>query len=170
MRVPVGALYGAQTQRAVENFPISGQRFGRRFIQALGLIKKSAAETNAELGNLEVLLAFSSEQAAGQFVHDSSDLFEEDEEVDGLVVDGSAMLEQIPQGFGILLDTETDDEGAHADLTKLGGDGAWIPMARAVGTRVVRLAAEAGLVTVGDDHQDEAPTRQALVAAGWILC
>jgi len=63
----------------------------------------------AELGNLEVLLAFSSEQAAGQFVHDSSDLFEEDEEVDGLVVDGSAMLEQIPQGFGILLDTETDD-------------------------------------------------------------
>ena len=38
MKVPEGALYGAQTQRAVENFPISGQRFGRRFIEALGLI------------------------------------------------------------------------------------------------------------------------------------
>jgi fumarate hydratase class II len=53
MKVPVDALYGAQTQRAVENFPISGQRFGRRFIQALGLIKRAAAETNAELGNLD---------------------------------------------------------------------------------------------------------------------
>jgi len=53
MQVPEDALYGAQTQRAVENFPISGQRFGRRFIEALGLIKKAAAETNAELGHLE---------------------------------------------------------------------------------------------------------------------
>ena len=53
MKVPEGALYGAQTQRAVENFPISGQRFGRRFIQALGLIKKGAAEANVELGNLD---------------------------------------------------------------------------------------------------------------------
>ncbi len=50
MRVPEDALYGAQTQRAVENFPISGQRFDRRFIQALGLVKKSAAEINVELG------------------------------------------------------------------------------------------------------------------------
>ena len=56
MKVPEGALYGAQTQRAVENFPISGQRFGRRFIEALGLIKKAAAETNVELGNLDETL------------------------------------------------------------------------------------------------------------------
>ena len=39
MQVPAAALYGAQTQRAVENFPISGQRFGRRFIEALGVIE-----------------------------------------------------------------------------------------------------------------------------------
>ena len=51
MKVPADALYGAQTQRAVENFPISGQRFGRRFIEALGTIKKAAALTNAELGD-----------------------------------------------------------------------------------------------------------------------
>jgi len=57
MRVPEDALYGPQTQRAVENFPISGQRFGRRFIEALGLIKKAAAETNAELGHLEAPIA-----------------------------------------------------------------------------------------------------------------
>lgn len=53
MKVPEDALYGPQTQRAVENFPISGQRFGRRFIEALGIIKKSAARANAEMGALD---------------------------------------------------------------------------------------------------------------------
>ena len=66
MRVPEDALYGAQTQRAVENFPISGQRFGRRFIQALGLIKKSAAQTNLELGNLDPDIADAIVRAAGE--------------------------------------------------------------------------------------------------------
>ena len=72
MKVPEGALYGPQTQRAVENFPISGQRFGRRFIEALGLIKRAAAETNAELGHLEapiaeVVVAAASEVAEGRW-------------------------------------------------------------------------------------------------------
>ena len=66
MRVPEDALYGAQTQRAVENFPISGQLFGRRFIEALGLIKKSAAETNAELGILDEKIAESVAIAAAE--------------------------------------------------------------------------------------------------------
>jgi len=66
MQVPEEALYGAQTQRAVENFPISGQRFGRRFIEALGLIKKSAALTNLELGNLDADIAEAIAQAAGE--------------------------------------------------------------------------------------------------------
>jgi len=57
MRVPQDALYGAQTQRALENFPISGRRFGRRFIQALGIIKKAAAETNREMGYLQPAIA-----------------------------------------------------------------------------------------------------------------
>jgi fumarate hydratase class II len=52
MAVPSGALYGASTQRAVLNFPISGQRFPRRFIRALALVKQAAAEANAELGLL----------------------------------------------------------------------------------------------------------------------
>ncbi len=52
MEVPVDALYGASTQRAVLNFPISGQRFPRRFIRALALIKEAAADTNRELGLL----------------------------------------------------------------------------------------------------------------------
>ncbi|MEO5509313.1 MAG: class II fumarate hydratase [Longimicrobiales bacterium] len=53
MRVPADALWGAQTQRAVENFPISNLRFPREFIAALGMIKRAAAETNADLGLLD---------------------------------------------------------------------------------------------------------------------
>jgi fumarate hydratase, class II len=53
MRVPNEALWGAQTQRAVENFPISELRFPRYFIAALGVIKRAAAETNVELGLLD---------------------------------------------------------------------------------------------------------------------
>src|SRR5947207_11301330 len=49
MKVPADALYGASTQRAVENFPISDLRFPREFIRALALIKKSAAETHMAL-------------------------------------------------------------------------------------------------------------------------
>ena len=52
VQVPVAAYYGAQTQRAVQNFPISGLRFPREFIRALGLIKRAAARVNFELGFL----------------------------------------------------------------------------------------------------------------------
>src|SRR5437867_180096 len=51
--VPAHALYGAQTQRAVENFPISNLRFPREFIRAMGLIKLASARTNMELGLLD---------------------------------------------------------------------------------------------------------------------
>jgi fumarate hydratase class II len=57
VRVPREAYYGAQTQRAVENFPISGWRFGREFTQALGLIKHASAGVNAGLGLIEKRLA-----------------------------------------------------------------------------------------------------------------
>src|SRR3989441_1376244 len=53
LKVPKDAYWGAQTQRAIENFPISGIRFGRRFIYALGLIKMACAQTNMELGLLD---------------------------------------------------------------------------------------------------------------------
>ncbi|MCC7292768.1 MAG: class II fumarate hydratase [Phycisphaerales bacterium] len=53
MSVPADALWGATTQRAVENFPISGYRFGRRFIRAMGLIKQAAAKVNRDLHKLD---------------------------------------------------------------------------------------------------------------------
>ena len=52
LRVPADALWGAQTQRAIDNFPLSGQRMPRGFLRALGLIKAAAAEANASLGHL----------------------------------------------------------------------------------------------------------------------
>jgi fumarate hydratase class II len=53
MEVPLDALYGATTQRAVLNFPVSGYRFGRPFIRALGLIKWAAAQANRDLSRLD---------------------------------------------------------------------------------------------------------------------
>ena len=53
LRVPAQALYGATTQRAVENFPISGLPMPGAFLRALGLVKAAAAEANAELGLLQ---------------------------------------------------------------------------------------------------------------------
>jgi len=64
VRVPADAYYGAQTARAVENFPISGLRFHRSFLRALGLIKKHAAITNAALGLLPQDIAGAIQQAA----------------------------------------------------------------------------------------------------------
>ena len=64
MRVPANAYYGAQTARAVENFPISTLRFSRRFIQALGYIKAAAARANVQLKLLEPKLSQAIEAAA----------------------------------------------------------------------------------------------------------
>jgi fumarate hydratase class II len=64
MRVPDDALYGAQTQRAVENFPISGLRFPRAFIRALALIKSAAARVNGRIGEVPSELAAAIEKAA----------------------------------------------------------------------------------------------------------
>ena len=57
VEVPADAYYGAQTQRAVDNFPISGIRFSRRFLWALGLVKRSCCEANEELELLDVARA-----------------------------------------------------------------------------------------------------------------
>ena len=72
LKVPADALYGAQTQRAVDNFPISGLRLPRAFIRALGLIKAAAAEANLSLGHLRKSQAVAIRKAAlavadGQF-------------------------------------------------------------------------------------------------------
>ena len=64
VRVPARAYWGAQTQRAIENFPISGIPMPRRVIRALGLVKKAAAEFNRDRGELDAKIAGAIVQAS----------------------------------------------------------------------------------------------------------
>jgi fumarate hydratase class II len=73
MRVPINAYYGASTQRAVLNFPISDLRFPREFIRALGQIKQAAAQTNAELGTVDPQIANAISQAAQEVIEGKLD-------------------------------------------------------------------------------------------------
>ena len=73
LKVPKDAYWGVQTQRAIENFPISGIHFGRRFIYALGLIKKASAETNMELGLLDSKLGKAIVKAAEEVMEGKLD-------------------------------------------------------------------------------------------------
>ncbi|MGH8221165.1 MAG: class II fumarate hydratase [Steroidobacteraceae bacterium] len=66
LEVPAEALWGAQTQRAVQNFPVSGRRLPRGFIRALGLIKQAAAAANAKLGLLEEPVARAIAESAAE--------------------------------------------------------------------------------------------------------
>src|SRR4051812_15220494 len=82
LKVPADALYGAQTQRAVDNFPISGMAMPRQFIRALGLIKSAAAQANADLGHLsknkaKAIRRQAERVAAGEFdLHFPIDVFQ----------------------------------------------------------------------------------------------
>ena len=66
LQVPAEALWGAQTQRAVQNFPISGYRLPRAFIRALGLIKQAAARANTRLNLLDAEVSRAIESAAAE--------------------------------------------------------------------------------------------------------
>src|SRR5438552_13879741 len=68
MQVPADAYFGAQTARAVENFPISDLRFPRRFIAAMGLIKFACAEINHKLGLLDEKRLKLVQQAASEVI------------------------------------------------------------------------------------------------------
>ena len=63
----------------------------------------------AEIDGHDALVVFTSESLAGDFVQGQEDLFEDSEEVEGLVVDGEALLDYLPEGFGMLIDPEVDE-------------------------------------------------------------
>lgn len=73
VRIPKSAFYGAQTQRAFENFPISGYRMGREFIRALGIIKRAAAEANMRLCLLDNEIGDAIVQAANEVIDGNFD-------------------------------------------------------------------------------------------------
>jgi fumarate hydratase class II len=73
MKVPAEALYGAQTARALQNFPVSGLAFPRPFLRALGMIKERAARVNLELGLLDRELAMAIMEAAEEVIEGRHD-------------------------------------------------------------------------------------------------
>lgn len=71
--------------------------------------EENVGALTAELDDVEVLIAFTSEEKAKSFVDEmEEELFSEDESVDGILVDGAAMLEYMPDGYGLLLDPELE--------------------------------------------------------------
>ena len=107
MQIPASAYYGAQTARAVENFPISNLRFPRSFIHALGLIKKHAALTNQELGGLPPPLAGVIVQAA--------------QEVADGKWDGEFVLDIFQTGSGTSTNMNANEVIANRAIELLGG-------------------------------------------------
>jgi fumarate hydratase class II len=112
VKVPVDALYGASTQRAVDNFPISNHRFSRRFIWALGLQKGSSATVAAEMGHLDQAKADAIRSAA-------------DEVMDG-ALDEQFVLDIFQTGSGTSTNTNANEVIA-ARAGQILGDGSVHP-------------------------------------------
>jgi fumarate hydratase class II len=109
LEVPEGAYYGASTQRAVENFPVSGERFDRRFIWALGTIKYAAAIANRDLGLIE-------ESTADAIAHAA-------DEVAGTpgAFDQQFVLDVFQTGSGTSTNTNANEVIASRAIELLGG-------------------------------------------------
>jgi fumarate hydratase, class II len=107
MKVPKDAYYQASTARAVENFPISGRRFDRRFIRALGLIKASAARANVELGLLDAKKGKAIQEAA--------------EEVADGRFDGEFVVDVFQTGSGTSTNMNANEVIATRAIELLGG-------------------------------------------------
>src|SRR5690606_7121460 len=105
--VPATARYAAQTQRAAENFPISGIRFPRRFIEALGIVKQAAARANQELGLL-------SAEKAGAIVEAAQDV------IDGKL-DDQFVLDIFQTGSGTSTNMNANEVIANVAGEHLGG-------------------------------------------------
>ena len=106
-RVPEGALYGAQTARAVDNFQVSGRPIGRELIAALGLIKRAAAWVNRELGLLEPPLAEAISAAA--------------EEVERGELDAHFPVDVFQTGSGTSSNMNANEVIANRAIARLGG-------------------------------------------------
>jgi fumarate hydratase class II len=107
LRVPTDSLYGAQTQRAVENFPISNHRFPREFIRALGLIKLAAVRTNLELGLIDKTVGDAIVKAA--------------EEVIGGKLDRHFVLDIFQTGSGTSTNMNANEVISNRAIQLLGG-------------------------------------------------
>ena len=106
-QVPAEAYYGAQTARAVANFPVSGLRFPRPFIQALGAIKLAAAEVNRDMGLLDADIAQAIVETANEVIDGKLD--------DQFVVD------VYQTGSGTSTNMNTNEVISNRTIERLGG-------------------------------------------------
>jgi len=139
VRVPAGALYGASTQRAVENFPISNLRFSRRFIWSLGLIKGSAARAAGAAGYVPSEISSAISAAA-------------DEVMEG-VLDDQFVLDIFQTGSGTSTNTNANEVIAARATQLLGGQ---------IGDRLVHPNDH---VNYGQSSNDVIPTAIHVAAA-----
>src|SRR5947209_1407274 len=109
LEVPEGAYYGASTQRAVQNFPISGERFDRRFIWALGTIKAAAARANRDLGVVDAAKAQAIAEAADEVAGPPG------------AFDDQFVLDIFQTGSGTSTNTNANEVIAHRATELLGG-------------------------------------------------
>ncbi|MEM1057366.1 MAG: class II fumarate hydratase [Bacteroidota bacterium] len=138
VRVPAGALYGAQTQRAIDNFPISGTRFPRRFIEALGTVKRAAALANQSLGLLETETAEAIAAAA--------------ERVRSGELDGEFPLDIFQTGSGTSTNMNANEVIANAASQAMGAD---------LGSKAVHPNDD---VNMGQSSNDVIPTTMHVAA------
>ena len=108
VQIGAGMLYGAQTERARQNFPISGIRFDRRFIQALGAIKKVAARVNQSLGLLD-------EERATAIVRAATEVMEG-------ALDAHFVLDIFQTGSGTSTNMNANEVIANRAIQLLGGE------------------------------------------------
>ena len=139
MEVPADALYGASTHRAVLNFPISGQPLPRRFIRALGLVKRVASQTNLELGMLSRRRARAIGAAAQQVI-DSE-------------LDAEFPIDVYQTGSGTSTNTNANEVIATRATEILGGE------------RGARLVHPNDHVNLGQSSNDVIPTAIQLASA-----
>ncbi|NNC93725.1 MAG: class II fumarate hydratase [Acidimicrobiia bacterium] len=142
VQVPDDAYYGASTQRAKDNFPISGIGFSRRFIWALGLIKAEAARTNGELGTYAAELAEAVAAAADRVV--AGDM------------DEQFVLDVFQTGSGTSTNTNANEVIANLATEEMGGE------------RGSRLAHPNDHVNQGQSSNDVIPTAIHVAAVAAI--
>jgi len=155
IRVPSDALYGAQTQRAKENFPVSDLRFSRRFIEALGQIKRAAAKANNDLDLLSDAKRTVIVQAAEEVVQGEHD----DEFVLDIFQTGSGTStnmnanEVIANRASVLQGAKRGSKAIHPndDVNMSQSSNDTIPTAMHVSAR---MALEEGLLPALDDLHD----------------
>ncbi|NNL68641.1 MAG: class II fumarate hydratase [Acidimicrobiia bacterium] len=142
VQVPEDAYYGASTQRAKDNFPISGIGFTRRFIWALGLIKAEAARTNGDLGTYDGRLAGAAAAAADRVVAGE--------------LDDQFVLDIFQTGSGTSTNTNANEVIANIATEALGGE------------RGSRLVHPNDHVNQGQSSNDVIPTAIHIAAAAAI--